>query len=174
MESGQRKVNNLRDFHQFWQLNPSCFFKETDFPSEHILEKSWDLESEAVGLSSDLDLQALWNWVSHSTALDLRFLLCWFEGSSVNICESALYVLRSCKHVSISLILLSSFLLGSHLDNTLVMPSAFFPRFWSHTAWVSVMYRYLMLGICLNLCLAFLICKMGTIKVPPSSDCWED
>lgn len=82
MESEQREVNRLRDFHQFWQLDPSFFFKETDFPSEHALEKSWDLESEAVGLSSDLDLTSYMKpgksleqlWTSDSSSLFWRLI----------------------------------------------------------------------------------------------------
>lgn len=59
MESKQRSLNSLQYFHELWQIDPSFFIKETEFPSEHPVEKSWDLQSKSLGLSNDLDLQVV-------------------------------------------------------------------------------------------------------------------
>lgn len=91
-------------------------------------------------------------WASVSTSV--------LQVESANVCESALCILKSYIRVSISLILLDSFLLGSHLDNSLVHSPLDFgarlPGSLSHSV------DCLALGICLNLSLPYFpICKMG-------------
>lgn len=63
----------------------------------------------------------------------------------INVCESAFVpsdILYACQCESDSAKLLFVVILGSHLDNALVSPSLFPPRFWSQSAWIFVIYWF--------------------------------
>lgn len=81
MASEQRHLNSLWDFIGSDRLtHPSLIKEETAFPSEHLLGRSWDANSEAfhndLDLRSWVRLEGSWSGFGLCSSLDVKFIMC--------------------------------------------------------------------------------------------------